>query len=64
MWTSVYVVEGLEKAEEIKNKLIEEGFLVEIKFFSKDGDKKLYEILTPELEAEDVYSTLLELGYI
>lgn len=64
MWTAVYVVEGFEKAEEIKNRLINEGFLVKTKFFSKDGDKKLYEILTPEIEAEDVYSMLLELGYI
>ncbi len=64
MWTAVYVVEGLEKAEEIESRLTEEGFLVEIKFFSKDGNKELYEILTPELEAEDVYSVLLELGYM
>ncbi len=64
MWTAVYVVEGLGKAKEIEKTLTEEGFLVEIKFFSKDGDKELYEILTPEFEAEDVYSMLLELGYI
>ncbi|HLR34918.1 MAG TPA: hypothetical protein VK071_06255 [Tissierellales bacterium] len=64
MWTAVYVVEGLGKAKKIEKTLTEEGFLVEIKFFSKDGYKELYEILTPEFEAEDVYSMLIELGYI
>ncbi len=64
MWTAVYVVESLEKAQEIEKRLMEEGFLVKTKFFSKEGDEELYEILAPELEAQDVYSVLLELGYV
>jgi len=33
--------------------------LVKINLFSKEGDEELYEILVPEVEAEDVQQVLL-----
>ncbi len=59
MWTTVHVVAGLDNAKKIENKLKNEGFLVKIKLFSKEGDEELYEILVPEIEAEDVHQFLL-----
>lgn len=59
MWTTVHVVAGLDNAKKIENKLKNEGFLVKIKLFSKEGDEELYEILVPEIEAEDVQQFLL-----
>jgi hypothetical protein len=63
MWTAVYMVEGLDEAKEIKEKLEKEGFLIRIKFFAKEGDEDLYEILAPEFEASEVQSALIDLGY-
>lgn len=63
MWTAVYMVEGLEKAERVKEKLQLEGFLVKIKPFSKERDNILYEILAPEFEASEVQLALLDLGF-
>jgi hypothetical protein len=59
MWTTVHVVSGLDNAKKIENKLNKEGFLVKINLFSKEGDEELYEILVPEVEAEDVQQVLL-----
>ncbi len=59
MWTTVHVVAGLDNAKKIENKLKNEGFLVKINLFSKEGDEELYEILVPEVEAEDVQQVLL-----
>jgi hypothetical protein len=59
MWTTVHVVAGLDNAKKIENKLKNEGFLVKINLFSKEGDEELYEILVPEIEAEDVHQFLL-----
>lgn len=64
MWTAVHVVDSYTRAKEIENQLIYEGFLVKIKVFTKEGDTSLYEILVPELEAEDVQLALLNLGII
>ncbi|MBW4829577.1 MAG: hypothetical protein KZY61_09330 [Clostridiaceae bacterium] len=64
MWTAVHVVDSYTRAKEIENKLIAEGFLVKVKVFTKEGDTLLYEILAPELEAEDVQLALLDLGII
>ncbi|HHV27587.1 hypothetical protein FYJ27_02395 [Anaerosalibacter bizertensis] len=64
MWTAVHVVDSYNRAKEIENKLIDEGFLVKVEVFTKEGDTLLYEILAPELEAEDVQLALLDLGII
>jgi len=64
MWTAVYLATGLESAQKIENKLKNEGFLVKVKLFSKEGDEELYEILAPEFEANEIQSVLFDLGII
>jgi hypothetical protein len=64
MWTVVYMATGLELAMEVENRLKSEGFLIKRKFFSKEGEYELYEILAPEFEAQDVQLALLDLGII
>ncbi|RKD33410.1 hypothetical protein [Thermohalobacter berrensis] len=63
MWTAVHVVEGKKTAKEIEKRLIEEGFLVKVEPFSKDGNRELYKVLAPEFEAEEVQSVILDLGF-
>jgi len=62
MWTAVYLVTGLESAKKIEKKLKDEGFLVKVKLFAKEGDEELYEILAPEFEADEIQSVLFDLG--
>lgn len=64
MWTTVYLATGFDIAVNIKNKLSKEGFLVKIKFFSKEGEEELYEILAPEFEVEDIQEAMVELGLL
>ncbi|SHI18474.1 hypothetical protein [Sporanaerobacter acetigenes] len=64
MWTAIYVAEGYDRAKKIEDLLKEEGFLVKMNTFSKEGDSTLYEILAPEFEAEEVQSFLIDLGII
>lgn len=64
MWTVVYLATGLDEAKKVEQKLTEEGFLVKVKLFSKECDEELYEILAPELEAEEIQEVLYDLGYI
>ena len=64
MWTAVHMTTGVENAQEIEEKLKKEGFLVKIKYFTKEGEEELYEILAPEFEAEDIQEAMMELGII
>ncbi len=64
MWTVVHVAIGLESAQKIEKKLIEEGFLVKVKLFTKEGEEELYEILAPEFEADEIQAVLFDLGII
>lgn len=63
MWTAIYMAEGEAQAREIEKKLFEEGFLVKIKPFIKQGEERLYKILVPEFEAEEAQNVLLHLGF-
>ncbi|NBI08178.1 hypothetical protein [Senegalia massiliensis] len=63
MWTAVHIIEGEKTAIELKEKLIQEGFLIKLKLFVKDGDIENYQIMTPEFEANDVYNAIIDLGY-
>ena len=64
MWTVIHLVSGLDNAKKVENILKNEGFLVKINLFTKEGDEELYEILAPEFEAEEVQQALLDLGII
>ncbi|MBC8589690.1 hypothetical protein [Wansuia hejianensis] len=62
MWTTIHVAIGLELATEIKEKLKAEGFIVKIKYFSREGNEEFYEILAPSFEAEDIQTFMAESG--
>ncbi|NLY44953.1 MAG: hypothetical protein GX053_03035 [Tissierella sp.] len=61
MWTTVYVASGYDYAQKIEKRLSEEGYIVKTKFFAMEGEEKLYEILAPTFEAEDIQTVLVEL---
>lgn len=63
MWTAVYMVEGYEAAEKLRNLLNSEGFLVKTELFTKDGDNIIYKILAPEFEADEIHRVILELDF-
>ncbi|AZR74620.1 hypothetical protein BBF96_15300 [Anoxybacter fermentans] len=53
MWQVVYIASNKKQAENMKNRLIQEGFLVKIEpMGSKESDG--YQILVPEGEALEV----------
>jgi len=65
MWAVVYVATNRTVAEELKEFLTKEGFLVKIRMLNKKGQKEngYYEILVPEAEAEEVHGILLNKGF-
>jgi hypothetical protein len=56
MWTVIYIAPTEKIADRIKNKLTEEGFLVQVR--SINLTKNQYEILVPEGELQDVQEVL------
>lgn len=64
MWTTVYVVKGLEKAKEIQKKLKEEGFLVKVNLIKTENDEETYEVIGPEFESKYIEEAMIELGIL
>lgn len=62
MWTTIHMATGSEEAEQIVGILKREGFLVKANFALNDGEEKMYEILAPQLEAEDIREVLRDLN--
>jgi ribosomal protein S8 len=56
MWTVIYIAPTSKIAERIKQKLTEEGFLVQIRAINLT--KNQYEILVPAGELEEVQEVL------
>jgi hypothetical protein len=56
MWTVIYIAPTTRIAENIKNRLTEEGFLVQVRPISLS--KQQYEILVPSGELEEVQEVL------
>lgn len=56
MWTTIYIAPTEKIAERIKNKLTEEGFLVQVKAINLT--KNQFEILVPAGELEEVQEVL------
>ena len=65
MWTGIYIAPTEKIADRIKNRLTEEGFLVQVR--SINMTKNQYEILVPEgeqLDVQEVLNTILpQRGY-
>ena len=56
MWKVIYIAPTAKMAERIKEKLSEEGFLVQVRPIHISNQQ--YEILVPEGELEDVQEVL------
>jgi len=56
MWTVIYIAPTKKIAERIKERLMEEGFLVQIRAINLT--KQQYEILVPEGELDEVQEVL------
>jgi ribosomal protein S8 len=56
MWTVIYIAPTKKIAERIKERLTEEGFLVQIRAINLT--KQQYEILVPEGELDEVQEVL------
>jgi ribosomal protein S8 len=56
MWTVIYIAPTKKIAERIKDRLMEEGFLVQIRAINLT--KQQYEILVPEGELDEVQEVL------
>ncbi|AHD07164.1 glutamate decarboxylase [Paenibacillus larvae] len=56
MWTVIYIAPTANIAERIKDRLTEEGFLVQVRGVSMS--KNQFEILVPEGEVEEVQEVL------
>lgn len=56
MWTVIYIAPSAKVAERIKQKLTEEGFLVQIRAINLS--KNQFEILVPAGELEEVQEVL------
>lgn len=61
MWTVVYVADSIEAANKITKILRDEGFLVKTELIINDGEE-IYEILAPEIEAEEIKEFIIELN--
>lgn len=60
MWTVVYIALNKTRAERLKDALIAEGLLVNLRGLSNDSDNmsKAVEILVPESEAEEAHEII------
>lgn len=58
MWTVIYIAPTAKIAERIKQKLTEEGFLVQVRGIGISAAKNQFEILVPAGEVEEVQEVL------
>lgn len=56
MWKVIYIAPTLNMSEKIKERLHDEGFLVQVKAINHS--KQQYEILVPEGELEEIQEVL------
>ncbi|MCK9478633.1 MAG: hypothetical protein M0R40_03915 [Firmicutes bacterium] len=65
MWTVVYMAQGKEMAEKVRQALEQQGVLVKLKPIgkeSKDGDN-CFEILVPAAEVEEAHNIIIDIGF-
>ena len=61
MWTVVYIASNKTQAERLKNVLLEEGILAQIRAIGlSNSGEGIHEILVPESEAEEAHSVICE----
>ncbi|HZK58231.1 MAG TPA: hypothetical protein VFD17_07955 [Clostridia bacterium] len=62
MWIVIYISNTHQHADDVKEVLTAEGFLVKIKPINENDKKGACEILVPRTEAEECHSALFSLG--
>ncbi|MBO4297761.1 MAG: glutamate decarboxylase [Clostridia bacterium] len=60
-WVVIHIAHSEEKALEIREKLTQEGFMVDIRAVSGDAGAQVYEILALSSEAREARSMMAEL---
>jgi hypothetical protein len=65
VWKVLYIAQTVERADELKALLAQNGFLCRTQAIGTAAAKRVgsYEILTPVSEAEDAYEVLAEHGF-
>lgn len=58
MWTVIYITQSAKLADRIQNRLVTEGFLVNIR--KTHVAKQQYEVLVPETEVDEVQEVLTD----
>jgi t-SNARE complex subunit (syntaxin) len=56
MWTVIYIAQSAKQSEQIRDRLMAEGFLVKVR--QTNVSKQQYEILVPEAELDEVQEVL------
>lgn len=66
MWVVVYMAQGKDTADKIRDILTQEGFLIKIKPVYKNvvSENNYFEIMVPKSEAHEVHKLLVEYGYL
>jgi threonyl-tRNA synthetase len=59
MWTVIYIAQSLKTAQQVQDKLTDEGFLAKIR--NAHTTKQQYEIVVPESELDEVQEVLKEI---
>ncbi|MCF8566202.1 glutamate decarboxylase [Alicyclobacillus tolerans] len=59
MWTVIYIAQSGKQAEDIKEQLLKEGFLVRLR--QTHVSKQQFEILVPESELDEVQEVFNEI---
>ena len=62
MWTVIHIVQSEDRANEINEKLFQDGFLVKIQPINKNDEDGFFQILVPEGEAEEASNLIDALG--
>jgi len=66
MWVVVYMVQGKEMSERIRDLLTKEGFLFKIKPIYKNvaPEDNYYKVMVPKSEANEAHKVLMENRYL
>lgn len=59
MWTVIYIAQTTKFAEQVKQRLVEEGFLAKVR--QTHVTKPQFEILVPESELDEVQEVLKDI---
>lgn len=59
MWTVIYIAQTAKLAEQIRERLVNEGFLARVR--QTNAAKQQFEILLPESELDEVQEVLNEI---